>query len=271
MECFFNKSFSSSVNKLEIEMLDSAYVHGDREWNMSGICSPYSRMYFIESGGATITAGNKQINMEPGYVYIIPTGLAFSGICLDNYTKVYFHFCINRPDGYDLFSGCNSVFSKYLGSGKIAEVKRMFFSENLVDTLKLKSIILDTALSLFPEENSKELLSVIYSPQVQRAIDYIKSNLSIQLSVKTLSENLFVAQTTLSKHFHDEVGVNIGRYIDDIVFESAKKMLIKTDIPIQTISEKFGFCDRFYFSRRFKEKFGFTPYRYRKMNTTTFS
>lgn len=271
MECFFNKSFSSSVNKLEIEMLDSAYVHGDTDWNMAGVCSPYSRIYFIESGSAVISAGNETLTMQPGYVYIIPTGLAFSGSCADAYTKLYFHFCINRPDGYDLFSGCGNVLSKYIGVEKVSEIKRMFFSENLVDTLKLKSTILETALSLFPEENSKELLSVIYSPQVQRAIDYIKSHLSIQLSVKTLSENLFVAQTTLSKHFHDEVGVNIGRYIDDIVFESAKKMLIKTDIPIQTISEKFGFCDRFYFSRRFKEKFGFTPYKYRKMNTTTFS
>ncbi len=271
MECFFNKSFSSAVNKLELEILDSAYVHGDDEWCMSGVCSPYSRIYFIESGEATVLICKKEVVLKPGYVYIIPTGLAFNGSCKDSYTKMYFHFCINRPDRYDLFSDCNQVLSKYIGDEKIAEVKRLFFSENLVDTLKLKSIILETALSLFPEDCTKGLTSVIYSPQVQRAIDYIKDHLSIQLSVKTISENLFVAQTTLAKHFRDEVGVNIGKYIDDIVFESAKKMLIKTDMPIQEISEKFGFCDRFYFSRRFKEKFDFTPYKYRKMNTTTFS
>ncbi len=271
MECFYSKAFSCSVNKLEIEILDSAYANGDKDWKLSGVCSPYSRIYFVESGEATIIVGGEKTVMKPGYVYIIPIGLAFNGLCDDSYTKIYFHFCINRPDGYDLFSGCGSVMSLFLGDEEISNIKRLFFSENLVDTLRLKSAILQIALSLFPEENTKELHSVIYSPQVQRAIDYIKANLSIQLSVKTLSENLFVAQTTLSKHFRDEVGVNIGKYIDDIVFESAKKMLIKTDIPIQMISEKFGFCDRFYFSRRFKEKFGFTPYKYRKMNTTTFS
>ena len=271
MEHFFNKSFSCSVNKLELEIIDSAYVHGDSEWNMTGVCSPYSRMYFIESGEATVITGKTEIVLKPGCVYIIPTGLAFNSFCKDSYTKVYFHFCINRPDRYDLFSGCNRVISKHIGLEKIAEIKRLFLSENLVDTLRLKSIILDIALSLFPEECANGLSSVVYSPQVQRAIDYIKDHLSIQLSVKTISENLFVAQTTLAKHFKDEVGVNIGKYIDDIVFESAKRMLIKTDMPIQEISEKFGFCDRFYFSRRFKEKFDFTPYKYRKMNTTTFS
>lgn len=271
MECFFNKAFSSSVNKLDLEILDSAYVHGDSDWKLVGVCSPYSRIYYIESGEAKVFSGNETLILKPGYVYIIPPELTINGSCENAYTKIYFHFCINRPDGYDMFAGCGKVLSCFIGEEKVAEVKRLFFSENLTDTLKLKNEILATALSLFPEENARVLSSVIYSPQVQRAIDYIKDNLSIQLSVKILSENLFVAQTTLSKHFRDEVGVNIGKYIDDIVFESAKKMLIKTDIPIQEISEKFGFCDRFYFSRRFKEKFDFTPYRYRKMNTTTFS
>lgn len=271
MESFCNKSFTSAVNKLELEIHDSAYVHGDSEWNMTGICSPYTRIYFVESGELRVSAGGEDIILKPGYVYIIPTGLTFNGSCDKKYTKLYFHFCINRPDGYDLFSGCKEVLSCKLGLERIAEIKRMFFSDKLIDTLRLKNEISSLALSLFPEECSRELSSLIYSPQVQRAIDYIKGHLSIQLSVKTLSENLFVAQTTLSKHFRDEVGVNIGKYIDDIVFESAKKMLIKTDIPIQEISEKFGFCDRFYFSRRFKEKFDYTPYKYRKLNTTTLS
>lgn len=271
MECFYNKAFSSSVNKLEIEVLDSAYVQGDEEWKLVGVCSPYSRLYYIESGEAKIFARGETITLKPGYVYILPPGLTINGSCDDAYTKIYFHVCINRPDGYDLLAGCGKILSSFIGEEKIALIKRLFFSENLVDTLRLKNEILSTVLTLFPEENSKELVSIIYSPQVQRAIDYIKEHLSIQLSVKTLSENLFIAQTTLAKHFREEVGVNIGKYIDDIVFESAKKMLIKTDIPIQTISEKFGFCDRFYFSRRFKEKFSFTPYKYRKMNTSTFS
>ena len=111
------------------------------------------------------------------------------------------------------------------------------------------------------------MMTVIYSAPIQGAIDLINDHPSIQLSVKTISEKLFIAPTTLAKHFHEEVGINIGQYIDHIVFAQAKKLLIQTDIPIQTISDRLGFCDRFYFSRRFKEKFGMTPYKYRKYNT----
>ena len=271
MKQYLSKAFSSTVNRLEIEIHASAYVHAGTEWYIKEMCSPYSRIYFVESGEFTIKSGTQEITMKPGHVYIIPTGVVFNGHCDNAYTKLYFHFCINRPDGYDLFSECSGILSCNIGKDGIERIKNLFFSENLVDTLKLKNEILGISLSLLPEENIQHLASVVYSPQVQSAIDYIKDHLSIQLSVKTLSENLFIAPTTLSKHFRDEVGVNIGKYIDDIVFESAKKMLIKTDIPIQVISEKFGFCDRFYFSRRFKEKFGFTPYKYRKLNSTTFS
>ena len=38
-------------------------------------------------------------------------------------------------------------------------------------------------------------------------------------------------------------------------------------MQISRISERYGFCDQFYFSRRFKEKFGVTPQKYRKMNS----
>ncbi len=272
MRYFYNKTFSGAVNRLDLEISQSCYVYGDQSWNLTNtVCSSYSRMYFWESGNAKVWVHGKEIELVAGNVYIIPTGLPFTAKCDDKYTKVFFHFAITKPNGYDLFADCTEVLSAEIGAERIQKIKNLFRSENLIDTLTLKNEILTIALSLFPEEKSKDLFSSVYSAPVQRAIDYIKANPSIKLSVKDLSENIFIARTTLSKHFLDEVGVNIGKYIDDIVFEYAKKMLIKTDFPIEEISNKYGFCDRFYFSRRFKEKFGYTPYQYRKMNTTTLS
>lgn len=265
MDLYFNKAFSNSVNRLEMEITESAYVHGDKGWNLENICSPFTRFYYFESGSAQMTVDGQDVTLTPGYIYIIPPGVSLSSSCDGTFTKLYFHFNITRPDGYDLFAGCRGLLMDFVGHEHIAKIKSLFFSDKLVDTLKLRNDILHYALSLFPEKNANSITSVIYSPQVQSAIDYIKQHLSIQLSVKLLSDKLFVAPTTLSKHFREEVGVNIGEYIDDIVFENAKKMLLKTDLPISTISEKYGFCDRFYFSRRFKEKFGVTPFKFRKM------
>ena len=45
----------------------------------------------------------------------------------------------------------------------------------------------------------------------------------------------------------------------------AEQLLLKSDLTVLQISERFGFCDQFYFSRRFKMKYGETPQKYRKL------
>ena len=44
-----------------------------------------------------------------------------------------------------------------------------------------------------------------------------------------------------------------------------EELLCDTDLSLSEISERFGFCDQFYFSRRFKAKYGETPRDTRKM------
>ncbi len=267
MELFFSKDFSNTVNKLNIEIAEGAYVYGDSDWSFSSVNSPYTRVYYFESGEAHVLTSNGKIPLTEGNVYIIPPGTTCTGECSGSFSKLYFHVNIKRPDGYDLLLGLNQVYSFNVGKEHIKKIKEYFFTDSLVNILRCKNDILSFCLSIFPSELVRKLVTTVYSNQVQNAIDYINNNISIQLSVKLLSEKLFTAPTTLAKHFHDEVGINIGQYIDDIVFDSAKKQLMQDDLPIQVISDRLGFCDRFYFSRRFKEKFGLTPYKYRKLNT----
>lgn len=58
--------------------------------------------------------------------------------------------------------------------------------------------------------------------------------------------------------------MTVGEYIDQMVFYDAQIMLIESDKTIEEISQYYGFCDRFYFSKRFKQLFTNTPAEYRK-------
>jgi AraC-like DNA-binding protein len=53
------------------------------------------------------------------------------------------------------------------------------------------------------------------------------------------------------------------------VLFKAEEMLIKSNLSILEISEMFGFYDQFYFSRRFKERFGISPLKYRNQKHIT--
>ena len=62
----------------------------------------------------------------------------------------------------------------------------------------------------------------------------------------------------------EEAGMSPGKYIDNMIFLKAKQMLSDPALTIGQISQKLGFCDQFYFSRRFKENSRQTPSEYRK-------
>jgi AraC-like DNA-binding protein len=113
-------------------------------------------------------------------------------------------------------------------------------------------------------KNDIKLLENEYSPEIKSAIGYISNNLSVGLSISAIAKEISFAPSTLTRRFRKETGMSIGEYIDNLIMFRAERALISTDSSILEISEAFGFCDQFYFSRRFKEKYGASPREYRK-------
>lgn len=260
-----NHFFSDIINKLNIEILDSGYVEGDTAWKGKNICSPFSRLYYIESGHGVLKYGSTKIVMNPGHVYLVPTGLNFSYSCDEgSFTKLFFHINIPRPDGYDIFTDSDSCIVSPVSLYEIQRLKDLYTSNSLLGVLKIKQELLSRVISMIPPATVSEMFAAVYSPMVQKTIDYIQLNLSVQLKASELAERLFISESTLCKHFKEEVGVTIGKYIDDQIFFTAEKLLLKSGWSINQISETLGFCDQFYFSRRFKQKYEQTPFKYRK-------
>lgn len=264
-----NTLFDSAVSKIRFEITDGAYNINENGWKLNDSIAAFTRIYFVETGKAVMEYNSTTMELLPGYVYLVPTNLNFKAYSESEHSKLYFFFKILLPDGSDMFSGINDIMSLNVGASEIARVKKLFLSKNIVDIAKLKSTIIEYALRMVPGNKQRDVSSVIYSPEIQKVIEYIDKNLSIQLSIKSISEHFGIPATTLSKHFNKEVGRNIGKYIDDMVFDRAKAMLASNEHSIQEISDMLGFCDRFYFSRRFKEKIVITPNKYRKLRTTT--
>ena len=52
--------------------------------------------------------------------------------------------------------------------------------------------------------------------------------------------------------------------VPEEIFLAAERQLKQTKLSIAQISERFGFCDQFYFSRRFRARYGLSPQQYRK-------
>ena len=141
----------------------------------------------------------------------------------------------------------------------------MFFHQISTKLLYIKKTIYNVLTAMLSPENFNVCFEEKYSPITNKAISYINSRLSLQfLSVKLIAENLFVSEATLSKHFKEELGISLKKYIDDRIFFTAEKLLLKTDWSLGKISKILGFCDQFYFTRRFRQRYNCTPSEYKK-------
>lgn len=99
---------------------------------------------------------------------------------------------------------------------------------------------------------------------VASGLDYIKSNIRENLSVKEISNALGVSRSNLDKRFKKSLGITAGKAIDYQRANYMRKMLLDTTFTLCKISELSGFTKQSHFTRYFKQAAGISPSEYRK-------
>lgn len=103
-----------------------------------------------------------------------------------------------------------------------------------------------------------------YSATVQKAIVYIHTDLSADLSLSTLAAAQNISAGYLSAIFKKETGKTVTQYITEERIKRATHLLTTTRLQIQTIALHCGIMDVQYFSKIFKKYTGKTPKKYRE-------
>ncbi len=103
-----------------------------------------------------------------------------------------------------------------------------------------------------------------YSLVVQRAILLIDSDLSADLSLRSLADNQKVSPGYLSFIFKKDTGKTVTEYIREKRIKHAAHLLATTHLQIQTIALHCGIMDVQYFSKIFKRLIGKSPKEYRE-------
>lgn len=103
-----------------------------------------------------------------------------------------------------------------------------------------------------------------YSPPVQKAIIYIDSDLTADLSLSALAAMQNVSAGYLSSLFKQETGQTLTEYVNQKRVRYAMQLLSTTNLQIQTIAQYCGIVDVHYFSKLFKKQVGKTPKEFRE-------
>jgi AraC-like DNA-binding protein len=102
-----------------------------------------------------------------------------------------------------------------------------------------------------------------YSLLIQKVIIRIDMDLTADLSLNAISEELNVNASYLSNLFKKEIGSTLTEYVNRKRVEHGILLLNSTKLQIQTIAQYCGIPDLNYFTKIFKKNIGKTPREYR--------
>ncbi len=259
----YNTEIFKSANRIKLTVSCVGHAKVGKEWQGDLVSPISSRLYYVVSGSFKITLPDgREYTFDKGKWYLLPSNMSCHFECPDSMEHIYFHLKLCGYDETDLLRDCTCPLSLE------AECPLDFIKDNIntasiTKALRLKNIASDVIAPMM-DKNGIEIHNREYSACIIKAVQYIRQNLSASLTISEISESIFVSKSTLTKHFSRELSMSVNEYVTSLLMSEAEALLTSTSLSVNAVSERLGFNDQLYFSRRFKQKFGVCPSEYRK-------
>lgn len=109
----------------------------------------------------------------------------------------------------------------------------------------------------------------ISNPHLRKAVVYIETNYSGDLSLESIVRSASLNHSTLTQIFKSELNMTPIEYLWHHRLTVAKKFLEFTNLPIKEIASRCGFKTVQHFSRKFEETVGCNPSKFRSGSVAT--
>lgn len=286
----------SIIDYLDITILNIELFTVGTEWNYRNVSSPYSRIYYITEGYGTIRHHDREYELVPGYLYLIPCFTTVDMFCRDSFTHYYVHFTLRSQTGLNIFSmlECNyqapvsgslvnqSLFDRLLElnpNKKLIEynANKPIYQQVLERTLRLDqekspaNIFETNALvrlllsAFFTQEGHPQAINTLHGlKRFAKVLAYIQDHIDHPMTIPQLAKIANLNPTYFSNLFSKLIGTSPLQYMNKRRIEKAQELLLGTDETLYEIARQIGLNDEYYFSRLFKKQVGISPDHYRK-------
>ncbi len=134
-------------------------------------------------------------------------------------------------------------------------------SENADPFIQTASLI--ELIALLDDQGDK-MISEKCTDKMRMILKYIDEHLVEINNISDVAKSFFIAESTVYKMFRTQLGISFNKYIETQRLSLAERFL-RADHSVTDSCFMSGFTDCSRFISRFKEKFGTTPLKYKKM------
>ena len=289
------QSLSSFMNTIRFNFLYIDKYSFGRTWTYPESAIPYNMLRYIIDGSAEFVVDGETVIVRKGQVSYIPEGCWLSCKALEdtfafysirfttsvfyegaNFLREYYNF----PLVMDVGEGIEPYFSDIYKWVRTDKKSKSFHVRGALDTL-IASLI-DILNSDEPDDVKADINGLEYNleqirkrvkkstvqtdPRIQTVIDYIMLNPTEEYTSDKLSGMAEVAETTFRRLFKEATGKTATEFIRQVRLTTAARLLLVSNDPVNCIAHDVGFEDANHFTRVFRQAFGMTPGRDRKMS-----
>ena len=260
----FHKDF---LENLQLNIITSAHTHCWENWYDYDYTPEYNKFYFICDGEGLIKIGSDTFYPQQGNLVLMPAGImqSYSTINTNTFTKYWCHFTAKIGD-INLF---DFIDVPYLIKVEEYEKVEHLFKElilqqendKLYSRLKEKALLTEIISYYVEKANVENFKFSKFSSmeKLNNVLRYVQEHISEDITVEMLASFVHFHPNYFTKVFKKYMGISPIQYINKIRFEMAKYLLKTSDLQVNEIASKTGFCDIYYFSKAFKHYSGYSP------------
>lgn len=277
------------IESLNFQMLNVGFARHNGDWNWKNVVSPFTRIYLVTEGQAKLIFPDKEVELKPQHMYIIPAHTMHSYECTGKFCHYYLHFYEGFKKETDIFDFYEfpvdvdadaldePIFSNICKRHPEAELpasdpSSYDYMGKFIDYVhRYNNLPLDVKLEL------RGSMLLLFSRFVKKAkpriwtqdkrlaevLSYIHNNIYSVIDIDTLASIACVTKSHFIRLFVRTIGMPPMQYIIRKKIDRAELMLITEEMPIKEIAYNLGYNDHSYFIRLFKKTTGVTPFVYR--------
>lgn len=98
----------------------------------------------------------------------------------------------------------------------------------------------------------------------KKAKEILTADLSQHISMKMISQELGVSETSLKRYFHLVYGTNLSTYMNEIRMQYAAELLTSSQMSISDVAKACGYVNQGRFASVFRQFFRMKPLDYRR-------
>lgn len=228
-------------------------------------------LLFVTAGVIEVEIDGEIIFAVRGDVVVINSNSIHS---IKSHSDEAFYYCLILDYSFCNKLGFDTVNTKYVNINSDDEIKNIYqliINESRSQKCHYKKAIraLCHTMMILLERNQVEhrdddnaVLYDSYSSnigEIKSAIEYIHENYHTSFDLDTLSKHLAISKYHMCRIFKDVTGITINQYTNQVRMTKAHDLIVDHNLTVSETANATGFNSISYFTRSFKNYYGYPP------------